>query len=98
MELKIYGDNPSYMAIAAKDGIGRVKHLDGRLLWIQQRQGRNFQLRRLDTTTNPADLGTKALPGKRIHLLMFLLGFTNAWEDLGAHEFEDEKVKKSSKE
>jgi hypothetical protein len=98
VELKIYGDNTSCMAIAAKDGVGRVKHLDGRLLWIQQRQGRDFQLRRLDTTTNPADLGTKALPGKRVRLLMFLLGFTNACEDLGAHEFEDEKVKKSSKE
>jgi len=44
VQLKLYGDNTSCMAIAAKEGVCKVKHLSGRLLWIQQRQGRDFQL------------------------------------------------------
>ena len=51
------------MAIAAKEGVCKVKNLSGRLLWVQQRQGRDFQFRYLDTTTNVADIGTKTLPG-----------------------------------
>ncbi|CAL1169286.1 unnamed protein product [Cladocopium goreaui] len=37
VQLKLYGDNTSCMAIAAKEGVCKVKHLSGRLLWIQQR-------------------------------------------------------------
>ena len=98
VQLKLYGDNTSCMAIAAKEGVCKVKHLSGRLLWIQQRQGRDFQLRRLDTTTNVADAGTKALPGRRMRFLLYLMGFTDDWEELGIQEFNEEKTKKESRE
>jgi len=70
------------MAIAAKEGVCKVKNLSGRLLWVQQRQGRDFQLRRLDTTTNVVDTGTKTLPGRRMQLLLYLMGFSDDWEEL----------------
>ena len=78
-------------------GVGRIRHLDGRLLWIQQRQGRDFQLRRVDTASSPADMGTKCLAAKRVKMLN-LLGFTNRMQDLGWYELEEEIVKKQNKE
>ena len=75
VELKVYSDNTSCVAVAQKEGIGRIKHLDDRLLWLQQGQGKDLELRRLDTLSNPADLRTKALPGRRVRLLLNLLGF-----------------------
>ena len=66
MELKIYADNNAAVCIASREGgVGRLCHLDGRLLWVQQRNNRDFQLRRVDTASNPADLGTKCLAGNR---------------------------------
>ena len=99
VEVKVYGDNTSSIAVASRDGVGRLKHVSGRLLWIQQRQQcGDLQLRRIDTITNTADLGTKVLTGKRVKLLMYLFGFANNWGDLGVAEFEEEKLKKQNRE
>ena len=42
VKLVIYGDNSSSIAIAQKEGVGKLKHLSGRLLWLQQRQRFRF--------------------------------------------------------
>ena len=88
--LKVYCDNNAAVAIQTR--------LDGRLLWLQQCQGRDLELRRIDTLTNPADIGIKVLEGKRVKFLLKLMGFNNDWEDLGAQEFEEERTKKETKE
>ena len=98
VNLKVYSDNTSCVAVAQREGVGRIKHLDGRLLWLQQRQGKDLELRRLDTTTNPADLETKPLPGRRVRFLLSLLGFSNGWDDLGLQELQEEKSKKDARE
>ena len=99
VQLKVYADNSAAVCIASRQGgVGRIRHLDGRLLWIQQRQGRDFQPRRVDTAWNPADMGTKCLAGKRVKMLLILLGFTNDMESLGWYELEEEIVKKQNKE
>ena len=99
VQLKIYADNSAAVCSASRQGgVGRIRHFDGRLLWIQQRQGRDFQPCRVDTAWNPADMGTKCLAGKRVKMLLVLLGFTNDMEDLGWYELEEEIVKKQNKE
>ena len=99
VELKVLGDNTASIAIAARDGVCRLKHVSGRLLWIQQRQQRGeLQLRRIDTVTNVADMGTKVLAGRRVRMLLHLCGFQNDWGDLGVAEFEEEKYKKDARE
>ena len=98
VELKLYADNTSAVAIASKEGVGRIKRLDGKLLWIPQRQGRDFQLRRLDTATNPSDLGTKSLGGKRVRLLLYLMHYENDLGSLGLEEFLEEKEKKEKRD
>jgi hypothetical protein len=58
----------------------------------------NFNLRRIDTVTNVADMGTKVLAGRRVRMLLHLCGFQNDWGDLGVAEFEEEKYKKDARE
>ena len=97
VKLVVYGDNSSSLATAQNKGVGKLKHLSGRLLWLQQRQGRDLDLRKLDTMTNPADIGTKALGGKRVHMLLFMMGFTDNSGELGKEEFEAERMKQDQK-
>ena len=47
---------------------------------------------------NVSDIGTKSLPGSRVRMLLFLMGFTNGWDNLGRFEFEEEKAKKEARE
>ena len=98
VEMKLYADNTSAVAIASKEGVSKIKHLSGKLLWVQQRQGRDFQLRKIDTMTNPSDIGTKVLSGKRVRLLLYLINYNNEDGDLGVKEFLEEKAKKEKRE
>ena len=41
VEMKLYADNTSAVAIASKEGVSKIKHLSGKLLWVQQRPGRS---------------------------------------------------------
>ena len=96
--LKLYADNTSAVAVAAKEGVSKIKHLSGKLLWVQQRQGNDFELRKLDTTTNPSDVGTKCLSGKRVKLLLYLTHYDNDYRNLGWNEFVEEKEKKEKRD
>eukprot|EP00435_Cladocopium_sp_Y103_P034981 s351_g9.t1 len=98
VEMKLYADNSSAVAIAAKEGVAKIKHLSGKLLSVQQRQGRDFQLRKIDTITNVSDIGTKSLSGKRIKLLLYLMNCHNDAGDLGVREYEEECEKKEKRE
>ena len=97
VKLVIYGDNSSSIAIAQKEGVGKLKHLSGRLLWLQQRQSKDLDLQKLDTATNPSDIGTKTLGGKRINMLMYIMGFADSSQQLGKTEFEAERAKAEQK-
>ena len=44
-----------------------------------------------------ADIGTKALGGKRVNMLMFTMGFTDNSGELGKAEFEAERMKQEQK-
>jgi hypothetical protein len=72
VELKVMGDNTSAIAIGTREGVSRLKHLDGRLLWLQQRQQLgDLQLRRVDTLTNPSNLGTKWVSTMMMEILVW---------------------------
>ena len=74
-------------AVAAKGmmeraGVGRVRHLSVRVLWIQGLvEDGTILLHKIPTATNPADLGTKCLSRGRMRLLLFLLGAYDTAQD-----------------
>ena len=59
-------DSSAGKGVASRVGVGKVKHLSLRELWLQDvvQQGR-VVIRKEPTKTNVADLGTKALTGAR---------------------------------
>ena len=52
--------------------VSKVRHLDGRCLWIQEKTADNtLQARAVHGRRNPADVGTKA-PASQARLLAFM--------------------------
>ena len=59
----IFTDSPSARQLVTKIGVGKVRRLDGKLLWIQSRK--EFKMVQVPTDGNIADLNTKPL-GKQM--------------------------------
>ena len=61
-ELRLSLDSSAAIGICRRTGVGRVRHLDTRLLWIQElvRDGQ-LHVVKVAGTSNPADLMTKFL-------------------------------------
>ena len=86
--LKAFTDSSACRGICARQGVGRIKHLAVRLLWLQQaiRAGR-LTVHSVPTQQNPADIGTKPLTAKRIQLLLYVLNFRNDDQRIGEEEY-----------
>ena len=71
----VYTDSSSAKSIAQRRGVGRLKHLDIRLLWIQRFVRERFlRLKKVNTIDNVADLNTKNLTANRRQYLFSLVG------------------------
>ena len=70
-----FTDSSSARQLASRQGIGRVKHLDAKVLWIQDqvREG-HVCLSQIGTQWNIADIGTKVLTAKRLKCLLDEIG------------------------
>ena len=94
VELKAFTDSSSARAIAARQGVGKIKRLATRMLWLQQAQkeGR-LSVHSVPTARNPADIATKPLASKRILLLMYYLRFFNNGRRVGEEQHQEAKSK-----
>ena len=71
----VYTDSSSARQLASRQGCGRVRHISGKVLWIQEKTNSGeLTLRQVGTTWNIADVGTKALPQHRLFVLMNEIG------------------------
>ena len=70
-----------------------MRHLDGKLLWVQNRKG--FKMVQVPTDSNMADLNTKPLGGQRIRYLMSLTGYWHSEDQTRAGEYESFEEKKN---
>ncbi len=62
MKLNAYTDATTTIGIANRHGIGKLKHLDVQMLWIQQAiADKTATFNKVASDVNPADLLTKAL-------------------------------------
>ena len=76
MALRVWTDSSATMGICSRQGLGKLRHVDTRSLWVQQRvRDGSFELRKVRGELNPADLFTKHLSSEeRVISLLKLFG------------------------
>ena len=72
-EVRLYIDSSSSRQLISRKGLGKARHLDVNLLWIQKMK--TVIVKPIKGTENPADLGTKALSRDKIRKYMKALGY-----------------------
>ncbi|CAK0813201.1 unnamed protein product [Prorocentrum cordatum] len=79
-------DSSAAKAMVNREGVGKVKHLDVRALWIQQeRKVHGLNIKKESGTKNVADLGTKAHTTERFEYLRELAGIID-WSEMDKHK------------
>ena len=76
-QIHLYLDSAAARGIINRRGVGKVRHLSCRSLWLwlQERMADgSLVVSPVSGTTDPADIGTKRLNVNRMKALMFLLG------------------------
>ena len=75
IEHYLFTDSSSAKQLSTRQGVGKVKHVAGKLLWIQDAVLRKqVMLIQVPTLWNLSDLGTKPLGAKHLRLLLHELG------------------------
>ena len=73
---RIYTDSSASIGMCTRQGIGKVRHMDTQVMWIQQRiRNNDLDLYKILGEKNPADLMTKAeIPKDRMEKLLEKMG------------------------
>ena len=98
-QVNLYLDSSAARGIITRQGVGRVKHLQIRTLFLQElhKQG-TLSVHPVGTKENTADIGTKPLSGKRIKLLLHWLGFQDENnEPVGSEELQEHRTQEQAK-
>ena len=85
-----YTDSSSAHQLASRQGCGRVRHVSGKLLWIQEKTADgSFSLQPVATVYNIADIGAKTLNRQRLFFLLHDCGlvYGSEFSAVGEHEF-----------
>ena len=74
--LRVWTDSSAAIGICSRQGLGKMRHIDTHLLWIQQAvRSRRVDLRKVPGESNPADLYTKHLASRdKVSQLVTLMG------------------------
>ena len=74
-----------------RQGIGRVRHLDASLLWIQQKEKEKvITVAAIPSELNSADIGAKNLAKKRLNGLLYMIHMVDAVGDrVGEQEYHE---------
>ena len=86
MDHYIFTDSSSARQLVTKKGVGKVRHLDRRLLWVQNRK--DFKIVQVPTNSDMADLNAKPLGGQRIRCLMDLIRYWHSEGQVRVGEYE----------
>ena len=74
--IKVRSDSSAAIGISNRLGVGSMRHLSVRHLWVQDKvKNKEIQLEKQDGKKNVADLGTKIQSGPMITSVMGRLGF-----------------------
>ena len=94
-----FTDSSSARQLASRQGVGRVRHLPGKVRCVQQMVGdKMVMLRQVPTAVNLADIGTKSLAKQRLFYLMHGSGlvYVATFEDVGDEEAQRQNEKSAS--
>ena len=84
---RLVTDSSSCRAFAQRLGVGKLKHVDTKFLWLQLMIKNNVvSMDSVNTLFNMSDLGTKKLTKARRAFLMFLAGMVFFNEETKEHE------------
>ena len=73
--IHLHCDSSAARGIIQRQGVGRVRHLSCRVLWLQSLVADGtIKLACVAGASNPANIGTKRLPSSRLRSLMSMLG------------------------
>ena len=90
-QMKARSDSSAARGMTQRQGIGRVRHIDASMLWIQQKErDKILTVAAIPTDLNSSDIGTKNLPKKRLKGLQYMLHMVDAVGDrVGEQEFRE---------
>ena len=80
-KMVLYSDSSSSRQLIARKGLGKARHLDVDLLWIQRIE--DLKIKPIKGKDNPADLGTKSLTRDKIRKYMVTIGYVGDYLDEG---------------
>ena len=95
-EMVLYSDSSSSRQLISRKGLGKARHLDVNLLWIQKlikAKDKRLLVRAIPGPENPADLGTEALTCDKIRKYVKMLEYRGDYID---EEVVQKKIKKES--
>ena len=73
--LEAYCDSSSAVAITVRRGLGRLRHLNVKQMWLQQEvREKRLTVNRVPSEQNVSDLFTKAFLGPRFRVLLDMIG------------------------
>ena len=86
--LVLHTDNSAVRMLSVKLGAGRLRHIKGRLLWLQDKVASgDLQIKQVKTALNIADLNTKPLSRDRYFCLLYMFNFSVDGERVGETEY-----------
>ena len=90
LPIELHMDSSAGRQVWMRSGVGRIRHLSCRVLWVQQHvmNGR-VKVSHLRGELNPADVSTKLLTRSRMRFLMYLMKVVDAYthERIGETEY-----------
>ena len=92
--LVLFSDSSSSRQLIARKGLGKARHLDVDLLWIQRIP--KLIIKAIKGKGNPSDLGTKSLTRDKIKKYTVTLGYVGEYLDLEAQEVQEGEVRRAS--
>ena len=75
LEVSCLVDNSAARSLACRQGVGKMRHISGKILWLQQCTRENvLTVGPIPTAENVSDIGTKPLKADRVDKLLGMLG------------------------
>ena len=71
VKIRMHVDSSAAKAIASRIGLGKIRHLEVKYLWLQEVvKDRRLEIKKVHGQSNPADIGTKPLGSKVVRELL----------------------------